>query len=180
MSIYKPQEDSYLLSETLKDYLIGQPKNLKILDLGAGSGIQAETCKNLGFKNILTSDINFEAVKLLKKKRFKSIQSNLFSNIKKRFDLIIFNPPYLPEDSEEPEDSKLSTTAGKKGYELILKFLKQAKYHLTKKGKILLLVSTLSKPKIIIKKAKDLGYHVNLMNKKKIFFEELMVFQLEP
>ena len=45
--------------------------------MGSGSGIQALTCKKLGFKNILTADINPQAIKHLKKQNLKTIQSNL-------------------------------------------------------------------------------------------------------
>ena len=65
-------------------------------------------------------------------------QSNLFKNLDEKFDTIIFNPPYLPSD---PKLKDLTLDGGKKGYELIQKFLKQAKKHLEKKGIILLLFS---------------------------------------
>lgn len=178
MQIYQPAEDSYMMSETLKKYLNNfNDKNIKILDMGTGSGIQAQTCKDLGFNNILTADINPEAIKLLKKKGFKSIKTNIFSNIdkKQKFEIIIFNPPYLPEDKYDKEKD---TTAGKKGYELIIKFLKKAKFHLEIKGKILLLISSFSKPNIIKKQAKELGYRFNLLNKKSLFFEELFIYEL--
>ncbi|MEK6859809.1 MAG: HemK2/MTQ2 family protein methyltransferase [Nanoarchaeota archaeon] len=177
--IYSPAEDSYLLAESVQGFLKKQKdKKIKILDMGSGSGIQAQTCKQLGFNNILAADINPEAVKYLKKQKTKAIHSNLFSRIskKQKFNLIIFNPPYLPADKY---DNKPDTTAGKKGYELIIKFLRQAKSHLDKKGVILLLFSSLSKPKIIKKQAKDLGYNLNLLNKQKLFFEELYVYELK-
>lgn len=176
--IYQPAEDSYLLKETLENYLCNiTNKNIKILDMGSGSGIQAETCRELGFKNILTADINQDAVKSLKSKGFKAIHSDLFSNInkKEKFDLIIFNPPYLPENEF---DKEADTTGGKRGYEVIKKFLEQAKYHLSKDSSILLLFSSLSKPNIIIKKAKELNYYLKLLNKKNLFFEELQVYIL--
>ena len=192
--IYQPAEDSYLLAETLRNYLTNlkdTDKKLKILDMGAGSGIQAETSRSLGFKNILTADINPEVVKHLKKVGFKSIQTDLFSKLYKRkgdlsgetlvpiqFDLILFNPPYLPEDRREPKDSKLVTTAGEKGHELIIKFLDQAKTHLTKKGVILLLISSLSKPRVVKKRIKELKYNMEHLNQQKLFFEELYVYLL--
>jgi len=197
--IYQPSEDSFLLQETLKKYLnkLGRVASsnkrrihlrnlgsldtgLNILDLGSGSGIQALTCKDLGFKNILTSDINKESIKHLKSLKLRAIESNLFSKIKKseKFDLIIFNPPYLPEDKREPKPTT-NTTAGKKGYEIIIKFLKQATNHLIKNSSILLLFSSLSQPKVILKQAKILGYYYNLLNKKKLFFEELYVYEFK-
>jgi len=96
MSIYQPEQDSYLLSEEVKNYLTKiKNKEIKILDMGSGSGIQAKTCKELGFNNILCADINQEVVEFLGKQGFKVIKTNLFLNINKRqrFDLIIFNPP---------------------------------------------------------------------------------------
>lgn len=187
MAIYDPDEDSYLLSETLKQFLKNKYKDkdknkqIKILDIGSGSGIHAETCRALGFKDITTADINQESIKLLKNKGFKSIKSDLFDKINtdQKFDLIIFNPPYLPEDKDEPIDSRRETTAGKKGYELIIRFLKEANHHLTQDGSILLLISSLSKPKTILRYVKYLGFKRDLLASKKLFFEELFVYEFK-
>lgn len=176
MEIYQPAEDSYFLSEVLTNYLSDKSKQIKILDMGSGSGIQAQTCRKLGFKNILTADINKEAVNQLKKQGFKSIYTDLFSKIdKNKFDLIIFNPPYLPEHKYDKEKD---TTGGKKGYETILNFLNQAKFHLNNKGSILLLFSSLSHPKIILEKTENLSYKCKILSQKRIFFEELFVCEL--
>jgi release factor glutamine methyltransferase len=181
MLIYQPAEDSYLLSESVNEYLKNKNKYINILDMGSGSGIQTQTCKKLGFNNILAADINPDSIKILKQKGFNTIHTDLFSNINpnEKFDLIIFNPPYLPEDKREPKDSKLATTAGKQGYEIITKFLKQAKKHLEKHGKILLLFSSLSKPNIIKKQAERLGYNYKKLDFKKIAFEQLYVYLFE-
>lgn len=176
--IYEPSDDSYLLNETLKKFLQNKDKNINILDMGSGSGIQAYSCKDLNFNNILAVDINKIAVENLLKNNIKAVKSNLFKNItNNKFDLIIFNPPYLPEDPREPEDSRLQTTGGKNGYEIINKFLKQAINYLKPKASILLLFSSLSNPKIILNEAKSLGYTYKILNKKKIPFEELYVYE---
>ncbi len=175
LKMYLPREDSYLLSSALNVYLKDKDKSINILDMGSGSGIQAETCRKLGFKNIKAADIDEQAILFLKKKKLKAIKSNLFSNIKEKFDLIIFNPPYLPEAKYDREKD---TTGGKKGYETVLRFLKQAKKHVTNEGTILLLFSSFSKPRIIKKEAKKLGYKIKMLAKKRIFFEELYVYLL--
>lgn len=174
MPVYEPEEDSFLLKETLEKYLLTKDKCIKILDMGSGSGILAQACIDMGFKDVLAVDIDKEAIEHLKKQRINAIQSDLFDDYKfqEKFDLIIFNPPYLPEDKY---DKQADTTAGKKGYEIIARFLKQAKSHLNKNGVILLLFSSLSKPNIITKQAKTIGYNYKLLNKKKLFFEELYV-----
>jgi len=177
--IYPPAEDSYLLSDTLKNFLKNKKKTIKILDMGSGSGIQAKTCLELGFKNVLCADINPEVIEYLNSEKLKTIHTDLFEKIKTKFDLIIFNAPYLPEDKNEPEDSRWATTGGKKGYEIILKFLEHSQKHLNSSGKILLLFSSLSKPQIILSFAKKQGYNFNLLSNLKIPFEELFVYKFE-
>ena len=175
--IYQPEEDSFLLSEVLENkipQLLQKNSSLKVLEIGVGSGIQLEKIYEQGVpkENIFSCDINLESVKRCKSLGFNCIKSNLFSNIKGKFDLIIFNPPYLPEDKKEDEESRIATTGGKKGSEIINKFLKQAKSHLKENGKIFLLVSSLTKG-IDFKR-----YNKKILAKKKIFFEELSIWEL--
>jgi release factor glutamine methyltransferase len=174
-TIYEPAEDTFLMQKVLEKQLpklLKQNPNLKFLEIGCGSGYNLQTAKKLGVKNIFSCDINLDAVKHCKKLGFNCIESNLFSKIKGKFDLIIFNPPYLPEDKLEPKDSKLATTGGKLGSELINKFLEQSKKHLNSEGKIFLLVSNLTKG------INWQDYKKKLIAKEKIFFEELMVYAL--
>jgi release factor glutamine methyltransferase len=174
MTIYSPEEDSYLLQEALEK--INFEKELTILDMGAGSGIQAKTMLQKGIlpKNIYLSDINSRATSKLKKEfpGARVINSDLFEKIEESFDVIIFNPPYLPEDKKEPKNSKIATTGGKFGGELISVFLRQAKKHLKDKGKIFLLISSHTK------KIDWNGFRKKIILKKKIFFEELIVLEL--
>ena len=172
--IYQPEEDSFLLSSCIKKLRIS--KNSRALDMGSGSGIQAKTFleKNISPENISLVDKNKKAISHLKKQfpNSKVIPSDLFKNVKGKFDLIVFNPPYLPLNKDEPKSSQLATTGGKKGSEVINKFLSQSKKHLNKEGKILLLTSNLTK---------DINwnnYKKKLLAKKKIFFEELYVWEL--
>jgi len=173
MPLYLPDEDSHFFSETLKKFLYKKNKKIEILDMGSGTGILAETCRKKGFKNILTADIDKDSIKILKKKKFKVIKSNLFSKIKRKFDLIIFNPPYLPYNKY---DKNPDVSGGKKGFEIIVRFLAESKTHLKNKGVIMILFSSLSKPRTILKKAKELGYKYKLLNKKNLFFEVLKIY----
>tara|TARA_Y100000310_G_C20615426_1_gene780375 strand:+ start:803 stop:1324 length:522 start_codon:yes stop_codon:yes gene_type:complete len=170
MEIYQPEEDSYLMQKVLKKYI--KDLDMNILEIGGGSGIQLKTLKKIGIKKIEGIDINPSAVKHCKELGFKCKKSNLFSNVKGKFDVIIFNPPYLPKDENEPKSSRIATTGGKHGSETINRFLIQAKNHLNKNGKILLLVSNLTK------KINWKGYKKRILAKKKIFFEELSVVEL--
>ncbi len=171
MEIYQPAEDSYFFADFLKKYLKKNKIN-SYLDMGAGSGILPKIVSEfLDKKNTLVIDINSSAIKLLKQKKFNTIKSNLFEKVKDKFDLITFNAPYLPLDSREPKSSQLATTGGKRGDEISLKFLKQAKKHLNKNGKIFLLISSLT-PMDKIKK-----FNPKIVARKKIFMEELLVLE---
>ena len=182
--IYEPSDDSYLLAEQLSKYV----KDKSVLDMGTGSGIQAETALKAGAKSITAVDINKEVINALnlkykkqKENNIKIIQSNLFSKVKGKFDVLIFNPPYLPRDKENREDkeSQLVTTGGKKGDEIILKFLKQSKSHLNKEGIILLLLSSLTPKNRIIKLIKENKLKYTIISSKKLFFEQLEVWEIQ-
>jgi len=180
-SIYSPAEDSFMISENLKKEipkLIKKNPDLKFFEIGSGSGINLETAFGFGIKkqNIFSSDINPSAIKHCKNLGFNCIQSDLFEKIpKQKFDLIIFNPPYLPEELREPKNSKSATTGGKKGNEIIIKFLKQTKNYLNKNGKIFIITSSLSE-KINFEK---LNYKSKVIDRKKLFFEEIYLWKLE-
>ncbi len=171
MEIYQPAEDSYFFADFLKKEF-GKSKISSYLDMGTGSGILSETAlKFLDKKNILATDINPSAIKLLKQKKINAIESNLFEKIKGKFDLITFNAPYLPLDSREPNSSQLATTGGKRGDEISLKFLKQVGNFLNKDGKVFLLISSLT-PIRRIKK-----FNPKIVARKKIFMEELLILE---
>ncbi len=180
MTIYQPSEDSYLMSRILKEQLSGlleKNPDLKFLEIGAGTGIHLETAYNEGVKkeNIFSSDINSESINHCSLLGFNCIKSDLFENINGKFDLIIFNPPYLPREKKEPEDSQIATTGGEKGNEIILRFLKDAKNYLEENGKIFLITSSLS-PEIDFKK---LGYFEKEIGCENLFFERLCIWELE-
>lgn len=177
--IYTPAEDSFLLQRNLKNYV----KNKRVLDMGSGSGIQAETTLKSQASTVLASDINPKVIKFLKNKfkhnkNIKIIQSNLFSNIRGKFDMILFNPPYLPRDNREDKESQSVTTGGKRGDEVILKFLKQAKLHLNNRGIILLIVSSLTPRKRINSLLKKLNYKSNVIDSHKLFMETLELWEI--
>jgi len=167
-----------ILEKHISEFL-NRKSNSTLLEIGSGSGVHLETLLKLGIKkrNIFSCDINSLSVRHCKKLGFNCVYSDLFSNVKDlrlsseaipkvafphrkgrlsevnrrdpRFDVIIFNPPYLPENSLEPENSRISTTGGKLGGEVINEFLKQAKYYLNENGKIFLLLQVRFQERLI-------------------------------
>ncbi len=179
MEIYEPREDSFLIKERIKDYAKGL-----VIDMGTGSGILAEEAAKYADK-VIAADINKVAIncckKTIKNKGITFVHSDLFKNIGKkvRVDLIIFNPPYLPYHELEPEDSKLITTGGKKGYEIIERLLSQASAHLKENGRILIVFSSLTKKNKVDEIIDKYLFSSKLLESKKIFFEELYVPLIE-
>lgn len=175
--IYQPEEDSYLLSEVLKEILpslLKKNPDLNFLEIGPGSGIQLETVLKSGVKkgNISALEINPDAVSHCKSLGFNCIKSDLFEKAVGKKNIIIFNAPYLPKNELEPEDSSLATTGGSEGGEIVTRFLSQAKKHLAVDGKIYLLVSSLTK------NIGWQGFNKKIVGEKKIFFEKLIVYEL--
>ncbi len=174
--MYYPKEDSYLMSRILKEkipeFLKINP-DLKILEIGAGSGIHLETAFNAGIKkqNIFSCDIDSKSVEHCNILGFNCIHSDLFENIKGKYDLIIFNPPYLPEHEH---DKQPDTSGGKKGNEIINKFLSQAKSYLNGNGKIFLITSSFS-GEIDFEKYK---YNFKEIGCEKLFYERLCIWEL--
>ncbi len=139
MAVYIPSEDSFLLQIEVKAYAKG-----RVLDMGTGAGIQAltaATCKKV--KSVLGVDVDEGSIQhCLEKIRNRKVSfavSDLFSNVKGKFDTIIFNPPYLPADNYKRD---ISVIGGKKGYETIERFFEEAHKHLNENGIILLLFSS--------------------------------------
>lgn len=172
--IYEPSDDSYLLESCISKYVKGK----SFLDIGSGSGILAEAARKAGAKSILASDIQDDSIKELKKKKINAIKSDLFNNIKGKFDVIAFNPPYLPFDSREDKDSRTITTGGKKGDEVILRFLKETFKHINKNGVILILLSSLTPRARILSFLKKSKMSHKVIASKKLFFESLEVFEI--
>lgn len=85
-------------------------KNIDILDIGTGSGCIAITLKSKLPESIVDAcDISNNALDVaidnakLNKVDVNFIQSDLFSNLDKKYDLIISNPPYISHDEEIDE-----------------------------------------------------------------------------
>ncbi len=176
--IYEPREDSFFMSR----YVLKLAKG-NVLDMGAGSGIQAVTAKKKrSVKKVVGVDISKKSIEHCKKKYKKItwIQSNLFKNLGKKyhhfFDTIIFNAPYLPQKGKK----QIKTIeGGKKGYETIIDFLDKAKDFLKPKGIIILLFSSFSRPDFILNHADQSLYSYSKPAIESLFFEELFIYVLK-
>jgi release factor glutamine methyltransferase len=177
--VYLPQEDTYLLCDASDEFAKGN-----VLEVGCGSGFIAVELAKKGL-NVSAVDINPYAIKeTLRLAESENVVvdcfvSDLFENVTDEYDSIIFNPPYLPEDEREPNDLiKIATTGGSQGYEVINRFLEDARHYLKQGGIILLLFSSLTDKKMVDDLIGLYGYEKDLIREQKLFFEKLYVYKL--
>ena len=175
-SVYEPREDSTMLETSVRKYAFG-----KVLDIGTGSGIQAiAAAESSKVTSVLATDVQKGVIEYCKKNiknnKIKFIQSDLFKNIKGKFDMIISNPPYLPQELKIRD---LTLEGGKKGYEVIEKFLNEANSFLNPNGIILLVFSSLTKKEKIEELIKNNLFDFEELEKIHIFFENIYVYLLK-
>lgn len=166
--IYEPREDSFLLQKYVEQHASG-----KVLDMGTGSGIQALAAMKKT-KDVLAVDIDEYSVHYARSRGINAIQSDLFENVEGKFDLIIFNPPYLPKDINEREDVSRLVSGGRVGNEIIEEFFNKVDDYLNNNGKILLTFSSLSGEVLGILDKK--GFKYKKLEEQGYFYEKLYVY----
>lgn len=172
--VYEPCEDSFLLAQAAL-LIIQNSEN--ILEVGCGSGIISAVIKNNTHARITGIDINPYAAKCTKENGVDAIRGDMLSCIKGKFDIIIFNPPYLPTNDEERTSDWINVAldGGNDGREIINRFLVEACDHLVENGRILMLVSSFTGIEEVNSKMISLGYSVEEISKERYMFEELLV-----
>ena len=181
MAIYEPAEDSSLLQKWVKEHALG-----RVLDMGTGSGIQAfAAAASSRVREVLAADIGKEVIEQLRQKiakekiaakKIRVLQSDLFEHVERKFDTIIFNPPYLPQD---PGIEDQTIYGGKKGWEIAQRFFSQAGNYLTSKGNILFLFSSLTNKEKIEEIISHQLFTFQELGRHKLAFEELYVYSVE-
>ena len=178
-NVYIPAEDSYMLAENL---LIEEGQT--VLEIGTGSGIVAMYASKLTDK-VTATDINLDAL-LLAEKNFKlnSIENiellsgNLFEPVENRkFDVILFNTPYLPTEDEDVIDDDLNYAfdGGVDGRKVIDLFLNELPNHLNDGGKVQLIQSSLSDNEKTLDLLDKLGFIGEIAESEHFFFEDVVL-----
>ncbi len=67
---------------------------IRVLEIGTGSGYIAAALKEVA--DVIATDINPHAVCAAKQKGVEVVRTDLADGLRGPFDLVIFNPPYLP------------------------------------------------------------------------------------
>jgi release factor glutamine methyltransferase len=172
--IYAPSDDSLLMIDVVARLpLIGK----RVLDIGTGSGILGLYCAMHGAK-VTASDIDEAAIEQVDRAaealgvQINLRLSDLFSNIPDRFDLILFNPPYLPSVGVNDR----SVDGGVAGTILTDRFLEALPSHLGRRAEAFLLLSSLNDPASVQLRHTKLEF--STVARKSLFFEELQVLRV--
>lgn len=172
-NVYPPSEDTFLL---LKAALEEVKKGEFALEVGTGCGIIAKILSEKA--RVVAVDLNPHAVKCARANGVEVISTDLFAGLKpgKQFDVIIFNPPYLPVEGEASEGwLEKAWEGGENGRALIDRFLSELRSYLRENGRILLLVSSLTGIEAVERKMHSLEFKVERRMRERYFFEELVV-----
>ena len=139
-----PRFETEELVEKTLEYIkkLFNTTNLKIIDLGTGTGCIGITIKKyLPESNVTLVDINPDTLKVTKENANKLgvdvniIESDFFDNIEDTFDVVISNPPYIKENEEieslvKDNEPHLALYAGTDGLDAYKKILSTIKNHL--------------------------------------------------
>jgi release factor glutamine methyltransferase len=192
--VYFPSDDTDLLIEYLQNMPLED--GAQILEIGSGSGAVSLwlaskihnrqmrckiQCIDINPLAIATGKINAqlnsldEFISFLEGDLFSPLQSGM------KFDIIIFNPPYLPQEpdiiiagNQQPIDH--AWNGGEKGLEILSRFLRDAIEFLKFQGDLMFISSSLADQDELFKNLKKYNYSIKTTAKKHIFFEDIILF----
>ncbi|HDJ67260.1 MAG TPA: methyltransferase domain-containing protein [Nitrososphaeria archaeon] len=139
--IYMPSVATRLIAENLHDV-----SDLRVLDLGTGSGVLAILASKLGAKNVVATDISERAIRIARRNaeinhvKIDFRIGDLFDPVRDElFDLIISNPPMTPSPIQLPR----FTWGGVDGRFILDRIIDDAPSHLRRDGRLILPVISL-------------------------------------
>ena len=177
--VYIPSDDTFLLAENLEI-----KEEQSVLEIGTGSGL-VSMYASLLTDDVTATDINYNALELAEK-NFKLNNINtiklefgdLFEPVKdKKFDVILFNTPYLPTDSDDiiNDDLNYAFDGGLDGRKVIDRFINEVSNHLNDKGIVQIIQSSLSDNDRTLDMFDRNGFVAEIAASEKFFFEEIVL-----
>jgi release factor glutamine methyltransferase len=177
--VYEPAEDTFLLADNLE-----VERMSRALEIGTGTGLIAIVAARKASK-VIATDVNPHALdctlkNIITNKAFnvELRKGDLFEPVEdEKFDLILFNTPYLPTEEDEAVGDELEAAwnGGPSGREVIDRFLDGVKDHLNPRGKVQMVQSSLSDNEKTLEKLEELGFQASITAREKGFFEEMVV-----
>lgn len=180
--VYEPDEDTFLIAQNLS-----LADRVEVLDMGTGCGILAIVAAEKA-RHVVAIDVNPHAVFCAQKNIKLSglvrvvdvLQGNLFDPLRSgtKFDLILFNAPYLPVERDEDESwMDKAWAGGETGRAVIDAFIHKVTEYLAEDGRIQLVQSTLSNIDKTLVNLRRLGLSAEITAEKESMFEKIMLIE---
>lgn len=172
--VYPPREDSLLLLRHVEV----EPGE-RVLDMGTGTGIIALHCAKARTE-VTAVDLNPHAASCAEANARKNhlemqvVQSDLFLDVEGEFDVMAFNPPYVPDDIRGTIER--SWAGGEDGVRVLERFLREAPRHLAPGGRIYVLLSSVMRDAPL--QCVLSQYRRERLGSQRLFFEEIWVERL--
>ncbi len=143
--VYEPAADTELLVRSIR-----LREGERVLEIGTGTGVVAIHCAKHGCR-VTATDVVEKALELARENIGQNavdvdlLEGDMFDPVSGRYDVIIFNPPYLPTAPEDLTHSDLDKAldGGPDGTHVTLRFLEQLNDYLTEEGRAYIVVSSL-------------------------------------
>ncbi|WP_152041829.1 HemK2/MTQ2 family protein methyltransferase [Salinigranum salinum] len=187
-SVYQPAEDSALLARAAVDAV---SDGERVLDVGTGSGWVAAQVATEVAADVVATDLNPHACRQARERSralerdgeggFAVVAADLVSPFADgSFDVVLFNPPYLPTDPDNEWDDWMerALSGGESGRAVIDPFLDTVGRVLAPDGRVLLLVSSLTGYDEVLAHARDRGFRAEKAVEESYPFEVLTVVSL--
>lgn len=159
-TVYQPAEDSALLAgEAVADLSSREPAS--ILDVGTGSGYVGLRLAEATDARVVGVDVNPIACQRARERGLETVIGDLVEPFDDgTFDVVVFNPPYLPRMEVATWDDwfERAVTGGEDGREVIDRFILGVERVLTSNGVVYLLVSSLTGVEAVVDRAVDSGF----------------------
>lgn len=160
-TVYQPAEDSALLAgEAVADLQESVPG--WILDVGTGSGYVGARLAEATDARVVGVDLNPGACRQARDRGLQSVRGDLVEPFGDGvFDVVTFNPPYLPPFDEADWDDwfEVAVTGGETGGELVDRFVASVGRVLAPGGDVYLLVSTYTDVDAVVEHANANGFN---------------------
>ncbi len=182
-TVYEPAEDTKLILEALEEL---SPEGKLAADVGCGSGILSIYLAR-SFERVIGMDVNPDALSALRENaslnevsdKILMVCSDVISPLRVKLDLAVFNPPYLPESPRKEDLLTYSWCGGRRGREVLDRFLLQVRDAVRDGGHVIFLQTERNGVPETETLLSSLGFRGQILKERKLYFDRLLVWMAQ-